>query len=70
MIMRYVFNTTVASVTEEFKDVLRAGTTEYDKVSLGWFVLLTGSWEKLYVGQEEPGLKRGDLIKVTIEKVT
>lgn len=34
---------------------------------IGWFVLLAGSHEALYLGQDEPSLKRGDTVAVTIE---
>lgn len=33
----------------------------------GWFILLEGSWEALYVGEEEPkGFRVGDEVEVTI----
>ena len=36
----------------------------------GWFVRLEGSYESLFLGMEEPELKAGDRIKVTLEKVS
>jgi hypothetical protein len=39
--------------------------TEYE--DRGWYVLMEGSWEALYVGEEEPpGLKEGDDVEIII----
>jgi len=41
--------------------------TEYE--DRGWFVLLEGSWEALYVGAEEPqGIRVGDDVEVIIRR--
>jgi hypothetical protein len=41
--------------------------TEYD--DMGWYVLMEGSWEALYVGNEEPPeLKEGDEVEVIIQR--
>jgi len=48
--------------TEEGGDEVKA---EYKDI--GWFMLLEGSWEYLYIGDEEPrGFKVGDEVEVTI----
>lgn len=36
--------------------------------NLGWFVLFTGSHERLYVGTENPGLAKGDEVEIIIRK--
>jgi hypothetical protein len=35
---------------------------------LGWYVLLEGSWNSLYIGEECPDWHVGDEMRVTIEK--
>jgi hypothetical protein len=50
--------------SEDGKDEIR---TEYE--DMGWFVLLEGSWEYLYIGHAPPeDLAIGDKVIVTIEK--
>jgi hypothetical protein len=39
-----------------------------EEQNLGWFILLEGSWEYLYVGNEEPAFSIGDDVAVTIVK--
>jgi hypothetical protein len=34
----------------------------------GWFMLLEGSWEWLFVGAEKPDFAPGDRVKITIAK--
>ena len=36
---------------------------------LGWAILLEGSWEWLFVGDEDPEFRAGDKVEVTIEKI-
>lgn len=78
MTIKYVINTRVRSVAEEFKMTNYRkvkGTdgapdyTESDRVSLGWFILLEGSYEKLGVGAEKPVMAKGDRVTITLEKV-
>jgi hypothetical protein len=52
--MRYCFNTTVRKIEQR---------------KLGWFILLEGSWESLYIGDERPQLEVGQRVVVTIEGV-
>lgn len=39
------------------------------KEDRGWFVRFEGSQERMYFGEEEPTLKKGDKVKITIEKI-
>lgn len=63
----------VASLTEEKQKVnwhKVDGTWQCDEVSIGWFMRLEGSWEKMNMGGVRPDIAVGDKIKVTMEKVT
>lgn len=35
----------------------------------GWFILLDGSQEWLHIGYDEPSIRVGNTVKVTIEKL-
>lgn len=63
------FETTVKRV-ESRSHIVRGykkdGESVFDTENLGWFIVLTGSWEALYVGQEPPDLKVGDRVEVII----
>jgi hypothetical protein len=39
-----------------------------EEENLGWFLLLEGSWEYLYVGIGEPEFKVGDEVSVIIKR--
>ena len=41
----------------------------WEERSLGWFVHFDGSHELLYFGDERPEFEKGDLVKITFEKV-
>lgn len=72
MPVAYTFTTTVLAVTEEKTKVHVSGTGPdwvHRVESLGWFVTLEGSYEKVCLGPERPDLKAGDRVKVTIQKV-
>jgi len=67
----YVFYSTVADVEHRFKRMHVAGygpDAIFKTQPIGWFVHLAGSTESIYVGQDEPFLKVGDTVKVTIGK--
>jgi hypothetical protein len=72
--MRYVFKTRVAwvgTVTQTvggYKDA-ETGEIMCTVEDRGWFVRFEGSQERMHIGNEEPLLKKGDAVKVTIEKV-
>lgn len=40
----------------------------FHNVSLGFFLILFGSYEALYVGNEPPDIKIGDTVTITITK--
>ena len=42
------------------------GDIEFEYEDLGWFIHLEGSWESLYVGHEEPQVKPGETMVVTM----
>jgi hypothetical protein len=69
--MIWRFTTKVKSVTERtrdhFKGLDKDATIERTE-SLGWFLHLDGSWESLFLGFEEPGLKAGDDVEIVIRK--
>jgi hypothetical protein len=58
----------------EHKTRIKSAWKEGDEIkteeeSLGWFMLLNGSWEYLHVGYEKPtGFEVGDAVVVTIAK--
>lgn len=43
---------------------------EEAKHPAGWYIQFVGSWEAIYFGEEDPGWKVGDVVKITMEKVT
>lgn len=68
--MKYKFYTTVKSI-ERIERVVQTDkvgneVTQY-KEDLGWFVHFDGSWEKLHLGFEEPLLKKGQKVCITLE---
>jgi hypothetical protein len=72
--INYTVLTRVVSVTNEdeiIRVVKGTGKGEWvqEKVNVGWFVLFEGSHEKLFFGKEQPQLKAGDSVKITIEVV-
>lgn len=69
---RYTIPTRAVDVFEKTDRVYASGLGDkanFVEVSRGWFVLLEGSWEALYLGPEKPGLVAGDKVKITLEKV-
>jgi hypothetical protein len=51
--------------TEDGKDEIADETRD-----MGWFMLLEGSWESLYVGKTKPdNLEIGDSVEVIIRRV-
>lgn len=68
-----IHNVRVESVIEHFTDRYQSGsgpTYKAVKVSLGWFILLEGSHEALYLGREKPDFAAGDRVSITIRKET
>ena len=41
-----------------------------EEEDMGWFMLMEGSWEYLYVGDAKPNFDIGDDVTVTIERRT
>jgi hypothetical protein len=69
--VRYVIHSSVARVERRIDRVWVGGTGEgakFKEVDKGWYILLTNSYEALYVGFEEPNWKVGDKVKITLEK--
>ena len=70
--MRYIINSKVSAIQEEFDQKYISGFGDnavFEKKSKGWFVFLEGSYEKLHLGTEKPDWKKGDKIRITMEKV-
>lgn len=36
---------------------------------LGWWLLITGSHEAIFLGEEQPDIQEGDKIRITLERV-
>lgn len=69
--MRYVINTKVVNIEEEFVPTYLSGfgdTALFENRSKGWFVYLEGSYEAIHVGAEKPELTKGDRVRITIER--
>jgi hypothetical protein len=69
--VRYIINTSVASIEEHFQTQYISGFGKdcvTREVSVGWFALFNGSYEALNLGKEKPNLKRGDPIRIIVEK--
>jgi hypothetical protein len=73
--MKYKFHSTIKNIERKSR-ILRAwksGPNKEDvkteKEDMGWYLLLEGSWEYLYIGVDDPiGWSIGDEVVVTIEK--
>ncbi len=65
------FSSIVDQVEERFRSRYISGvgnTATFNKVSLGWFIHLRGSYEALYIGNERPELLQGDKVTISIIK--
>lgn len=64
----YSISTTVLDIArlDKVSRVDKDGTQHVK--DCGWFILLEGSRERLFLGMDEPSLQTGDKIRVTIEK--
>jgi hypothetical protein len=40
-----------------------------EEEDLGWAILLEGSWEWLFIGEDDANMKVGDEVEVTIARV-
>lgn len=72
--MRYIINTEIVHVEEEFKPAYIVGSgigkdAQFITQSLGWFAYLQGSHEALHLGMDKPTLAKGDKVRITVEKV-
>lgn len=71
--IRYVFETRAVSVDQRRSTVgvhMSGGVAVPETVDLGWFVHLGGSRESLFLCQEEPDICEGDLVRVTVQRVS
>jgi hypothetical protein len=65
----YVFYATVLDVEHRFKRLHVAGhgpDAIFKTQPIGWFLHLQGSSESIYIGQDQPSIRPGDTVKVTI----
>lgn len=73
MTTKYSFKTRIISIKEHFSpqnwrlefDGEKKLTT-YDSVSDGWYIVLHGSMESIYIGNVKPDLIEGQRVTVTI----
>lgn len=42
--------------------------TVFHEQDLGWWMILTGSHEAIFIGTEQPNLREDDTVKITFEK--
>ena len=66
--VRYVIYSSVVSVEEHKRIVSVSKDGVAIEETLGWFVHIQGSFEALFLSLEEPNLKSGDEIRITLEK--
>lgn len=70
--IKYIIHTRVVDIGEMSEVV--SGKKVGDETILttenrGYFVLFDGSRERLFLGWDEPRIKKGDKIKITIERI-
>lgn len=71
-LVRYATYSRVLSVEERFHEFYESGvgqSAKFSRISRGYFVLFSGSYEAIHLGPEPPAFKVGDEIKITFEKV-
>jgi hypothetical protein len=64
------FGAKLKRIEERFREKWLSGhgdTSKFEKISIGWFIHLEGSWESLFIGYEKPDLNVGDNVIITIE---
>lgn len=69
--IHYITFSHVLDIRERHNEVWQSGVgkdAKFKSQSLGYFVLLEGSYEAIHLGAEPPELKIGDRVKITIEK--
>lgn len=72
MTTKYTINTSVVDVIKKSKKCWVSGLGKdavFEEFPLGWFLHLKGSNEAVFLGDEEPGFKQGDKVRITIERV-
>lgn len=69
----YIIRTTIVNMAEEWVTVGSRRDNDNQvimlKESRGYYVHFDGSWEKLYLGHEQPTLRAGDEVEIRIRKV-
>ena len=48
---------------------VRQAVWDVPRQKLGWFILMAGSRESLFVGEEKPEIEVGDQVEVVIQKI-
>lgn len=61
--------TSVEKLSRVVRGYMKDGQAVIEREDLGWFVLLEGSHERIYVGEEVPQLRTGDEVVVIIRRV-
>lgn len=69
---KIIIQTSVIAINEKLKDKYIGGIgsdAKFERVHVGWYMHLDGSYESLFVGHERPtNIKEGDIVNITIEK--
>ncbi len=72
MSTKFVLVDKVKKVAEKFARRWVGGSgkeAEFEEDSHGWYAELNANPMSIYLGRSKPGLKSGDTIRITIEKV-
>jgi len=68
---RYVIRTRVTDVFERKQDCWVSGVGKdavFSTKNLGWYILLDGSHEAIFLDTIRPDLAVGDIVEITIQK--
>lgn len=71
-ITMYTILTYVSRVEQRIESVYIGGVgadAAFTKHSTGWYLSIEGSHEAIYIGKEQPELKYGDKIKISIKRI-
>lgn len=68
--VRFVIKANVVRIEKRSRKFWVSGYGDdaiFHEQDLGWWLLLTGSHEAIYLGEEQPNLKEDQEMKITIE---
>lgn len=70
--VRYVINSKVVRIEKRHRKIWVSGSGDsaiFHEQDMGWWLVMTGSYESLYLGEDQPPLKEDDKIRITLERV-